>query len=289
MLLTDSTPVDDITEETRCVLLIPVGRLGKKKKVAEGVVFPPGSCKEYEAHEIPPDCAEVNIGWVAPEHEEWELDYPGHNGVNTLGAALCYNLVWPKVDIMLKKTAADPTTPPDPYGGSSDGGDSDGNDPPPGSSTPPAKDPAPPKDPTPANEPAPKEPAPEETKEPTPQEPAPEKPKEPTPQEPAHEGQPIFEEAIGENTVPDPEERIGNETPIYTKGLQWTTPQAPGKQKGAGPSKCPPPPKKPTFDEEEVVADKYPSPKRPPVIDVRSERYAPLKQRVLATSFRNCS
>lgn len=126
-------PVDDVTEMTKCLLLVPISRGGKKKVVADGFVYPPNQeHNDYTKSDIPEGHTIVSVGWVTQEFEEYELDVPNPYKIKVLGRALCLDVPWMKEDIELEMPtpASQPSvagsTPPGDDGGGDD--DDDGGD-----------------------------------------------------------------------------------------------------------------------------------------------------------------
>nr|AAV85757.1 hypothetical protein [Oryza sativa Japonica Group]ABA92823.1 transposon protein, putative, CACTA, En/Spm sub-class [Oryza sativa Japonica Group] len=68
-----SYPFDDVTEDTPCKLLIPVGRAGKKILVATGR-FIPG--RRFHCQDIPDDYAKVEVRTVIEAYWMHALDFP---------------------------------------------------------------------------------------------------------------------------------------------------------------------------------------------------------------------
>jgi hypothetical protein len=69
-------PIDDIEQQTLCMLQMPVGRARKKKEVAQGVALPPEPDTMFNGMPIPPDYAKVTIAWICPGSEQEEIDFP---------------------------------------------------------------------------------------------------------------------------------------------------------------------------------------------------------------------
>jgi hypothetical protein len=53
-------PVDDIVKRMPCTLVVPYGRMSKKKTVGRGVALPPESRSMYDNKPTPPEYA----GWT---------------------------------------------------------------------------------------------------------------------------------------------------------------------------------------------------------------------------------
>jgi hypothetical protein len=69
-------PVDDIVKRTPYTLMVPYGRMSKKKTVGRGVALPPESRSMYDNKPIPPEYARVDVTWTNLNHADDELDTP---------------------------------------------------------------------------------------------------------------------------------------------------------------------------------------------------------------------
>ncbi|TVU50243.1 hypothetical protein EJB05_01607 [Eragrostis curvula] len=103
---TDRYPVDKIKEDTPCSLLLPYGRKGRTKMVAEGIAM---VGRVMHTRAILAECARVQVLRVVDDkYNTVELDYPNEDEeFETLGDAVNNFILWPRKDIvihMLNKT-----------------------------------------------------------------------------------------------------------------------------------------------------------------------------------------
>nr|AAX95149.1 transposon protein, putative, CACTA, En/Spm sub-class [Oryza sativa Japonica Group]ABA92440.1 transposon protein, putative, CACTA, En/Spm sub-class [Oryza sativa Japonica Group] len=98
-----SYPFDDVTEDTPCKLLIPVGRAGKKILVATGR-FIPG--RRFHCQDIPDDYVKVEVRTVIEAYRMHELDFPTTEQIVYLGDVVDQFILWHKNDIELGSTDA---------------------------------------------------------------------------------------------------------------------------------------------------------------------------------------
>jgi hypothetical protein len=88
-------PVDYISISTACLLLYPVGRAGKMKKVAKAQVDPVGG--SFEGNPISPLHAYVKVQHVLKSsYEDHEIDIPTADGKHCLGECLGSTILWHK-------------------------------------------------------------------------------------------------------------------------------------------------------------------------------------------------
>ncbi len=96
-----SYPFDDVTEDTPCKLLIPVGRAGKKILVATRR-FIPG--RKFHCQDISEDYAKVEVRTVIEAYRMHELDFLITEQIVYLEDAVDQLILWHKNDIELGST-----------------------------------------------------------------------------------------------------------------------------------------------------------------------------------------
>lgn len=93
-----SYPVNDVTEDTQCKLLIPVDRAGKKIQIATGRFI---LGRKFHCQDILDNYAKVEVRTVNEAHRMHEIDIPTPKGIVYLGDAVDQFILWHKTDIQL--------------------------------------------------------------------------------------------------------------------------------------------------------------------------------------------
>jgi len=91
-------PVDDIDRAWPCSLVITYGLRSLTKQVATGLAIPG---RQYHNAPIPDAYCRVEVQTVMSGQEDFMLDIPGPEGIDTLGQAIKNFILWPRRDVRL--------------------------------------------------------------------------------------------------------------------------------------------------------------------------------------------
>jgi hypothetical protein len=92
-------PVDDITRHVACTLVIRYDiNNNRTKKVATGLAI---AARKFHESDIPEDYCRVEVTTVVQGSEDYMVDIPGPEGIETLGQAIKNFILCPRRDVEL--------------------------------------------------------------------------------------------------------------------------------------------------------------------------------------------